>query len=136
MDAPIQPAGSRRSAFRLTSGLDLLEKWSRTATQAEKNVVHQVLFAIADKSVFTDYLVVDDVVKTMEFFVLTRCEITIKVRVHGLNAFGIVYIGPTCDAPGLDCAKPESVPGTLALDERADQPREGQVRHSGPEAAH
>jgi Family of unknown function (DUF6235) len=119
MATPTQPTGDHtRSGFRLTSGLDLLEEWSRTAAQAEKNLVHDVLFAVADGSVFTGYDVVDDVERALEFFVLARHELTVKIRVHSLESFGIVYIGPTCDAPGLDRAAPE--PATHTVDEQLD----------------
>jgi hypothetical protein len=87
---------------RLTTGLDVLEEWSKNATQHEKNVVHQVLFAVTERLVFSAYLVVDDVERPMEFFILTRFDLAIKIRIHDLDEFGIVYIGPGCDAPGLD----------------------------------
>jgi Family of unknown function (DUF6235) len=101
------------SLFRLTSGLELLEEWSEGATQVQRNVVNHVLFAVASKAVFSEYAVVDDVTKTMEFFVLAKCDIAVKIRVHGLDSFGIVYVGPACAAPGLDCALPD--PGVFAV---------------------
>jgi hypothetical protein len=114
MAEPIGPAGpqNRRppTPLRLISGFELLEQWSAQATQVQKNIVHQVLFAVTDRSVFTDYVIVDDVAKTMEFFVLCRCDLTVKIRVHDFETCGLVYIGPTCSAPGLDQAAPESRP--------------------------
>jgi Family of unknown function (DUF6235) len=108
MDRPIEPSGRRRRcALRLTSGLDVLDAWSQHASPAELNVVARVLFAVTERSVFTTHQVVDDVARTMEFFVLARRDLTVKIRVHGLDSFGIVYIGPTCSAPGLDQAEPE-----------------------------
>jgi len=122
MAAPIGP--NRRwpsSSFRLTSGLELLDEWSQAATQAERNIVNTALFAVVSRSVFTEYNVVDDVVKTMEFFVFARCDLIVKIRVHDLNSFGIVYVGPACTAPGLDRAKPDP---ELSAPERApDVPR-------------
>jgi hypothetical protein len=120
MAVPSEPTGRpKRSAFRLTSGFDVFEEWSRNATQAARNIVNQVLFAIVEKSVFADYDVIDDAEKTMEFFVLARGEITVKVRVHGLDSFGIIYIGAAISAPGLDRAKPGLEPGApkFVLDE-------------------
>ena len=64
--------------------------------------------AIADRSVFTDHLVVDDVTTAMEFFVLAKCELAVKVRVRDLEAGEIIYIGPADAAPGLDQAAPEA----------------------------
>ncbi len=108
MDAPIEPTARQpRSAFRLTSGLEFLDEWSQNATQVELNIVNQVLFALIEKSVFGQYDVVDDVTKTMEFFVIARPDLTVKVRVHDLESFGIVYIGPTMAAPGFDQAAPD-----------------------------
>ncbi len=106
MDELFEPAPSPRPAapLRMTTGFELLERWSERATQVEKNIVHQVLFAVVDRTVFRDYLVVDDVTKTMEFFVLSRCDLTVKIRVHDFETCGITYVGPTCAAPGLDQA--------------------------------
>jgi Family of unknown function (DUF6235) len=107
MTSPLEDR-PRPLPFRLTTGLGLLEEWSATATQVQKNVVNQLLFAIAGRTVFTEYIVVDDVTKTMEFFVLAKCHLAVKIRVHGLDSFGIVYIGPADAAPGLDRAVPDS----------------------------
>jgi hypothetical protein len=99
--------GNQPQPFRLTSGLELLEEWSRNATQVQQNIVNQLLFAVADRAVFSEYVVVDDVTKTMEFFVLAKSDIVVKIRVHGLDSFGIVYLGPARSAPGLDGAVPD-----------------------------
>lgn len=101
MSASPGPA-SRPSLFTVTCGLDLLDEWSAHATQAQKNIVHRVIFSVADKSVFTDYVVVDDVENHMEFFVLAKSDLAVKIRIDGLDSFGILYIGPSSDAQGLD----------------------------------
>jgi hypothetical protein len=107
MAIPTEPTRVPASAlFRLTTGLDVLDQWSLTATQAEKNVVGDVLLAIAGKSVFARYDVIDDPRRALEFFVLVKCGLAVKVRVYSLNAFGVVYVGPACSAPGLDYAGP------------------------------
>jgi hypothetical protein len=109
MAVPIGPAGRRPPThLRLVSGFDVLERWSERATQIEKNIVHQVLFAVVDRSVFSRYAIVDDVTKTMEFFILSKCDLTVKIRLHDFEACGITYVGPTCAAPGLDRAAPEA----------------------------
>ena len=114
MAEPIGTAGpqNRRPAtpLRLISGFELLDRWSEQATQVQKNIIHQVLFAVTDRSVFNDYVIVDDVTKTMEFFVLARCDLTVKIRIHDFGTCGLVYVGPTCAAPGLDQAGPETRP--------------------------
>ena len=132
------PEGSRPRPlpFRLTTGLERLDEWSRNATQVEKNVVNHVLFAVASKTVFTEYVVVDDVTRTMEFFVLAKCHLAVKIRVHSLGAFGIVYIGPTSTAPGLDQAAPDPEVFTAGPgpdqpgDARRDEPTERGVQRS------
>jgi hypothetical protein len=107
MDGSIRPAGSPSSLFRMTSGIELLDEWSQRATQAERNIVNGVLFAVVGKSVFAEYDVIDDVTKTMEFFVLAKNGLTVKVRIHGMDSFGIVYVGPAHAAPGFDSAVPD-----------------------------
>jgi hypothetical protein len=125
MAAPIGSAGRRLPPpFRLTSGLDLLDRWSEQATQIEKNVVHQVLLAVVDRSVFTDHFVVNDATKTMEFFVLAKCELAVKIRVNDLGTGAITYIGPICAAPGLDRVAPA-----------AGSPRPAENRPEKPEDA-
>lgn len=134
MAIPNRPAGGRpQPLLRLTSGLDLLDEWSQNATQVERNIVNRVLFAVVSRSVFTEYDVVDDVGKTMEFFVLAKCDLTVKIRVHGLDSFGIVYVGPTYAAPGLDHAREEPAPS--AAEQPADPGRTGhEAHHPGPAA--
>ena len=100
MEVPNGPAGRRPPThLRVISGFDVLERWSEQATQIEKNIVNQVLFAVVDRSVFSRYAIVDDVTKTMEFFVLSKCDLTVKIRLHDFETCGISYVGPTCAAP-------------------------------------
>lgn len=101
------PASERPRHLKLTSGWALLETWSASATQAERNIVYQVLLAAVERTLFTQYVVLDDVEKTMEFFVLARCDLIVKIRVHGWHSFRILYVGSACAAPGLERAVPE-----------------------------
>jgi hypothetical protein len=94
--------------IRLESGLDWLDKWSATASQAEQNALYKALFAIADGSVFHTYLTAGDVAQAEEFLVLVRDELVLKVRLHYPDAFGIVYIGTGHDGPGRDIGSAES----------------------------
>jgi hypothetical protein len=123
MAASNEAARRYPSSFRLTSGLEVLDEWSLTASQAEKNAVNRALFAVVEKTVFTEYVVVDDGEKTMEFFVFVRNDFVLKVRVHELGSFGIVYVGPATEAPGLDRLKAdlEVFTGESALDRRSRQ---------------
>ena len=38
--------------LQLTAGVELLEDWAESATQAERNVVYEALFAVGDGSAF------------------------------------------------------------------------------------
>ena len=113
MSTPLPPASARPSSFTVTSGLDLLDQWSARATQAEKNTAYRILFAVADHSVFTGCHILDDARNHMEFFVLTKGGLTIKIRIDDLDSFAILYIGPSCTAPGLDAAWSASVSSLL-----------------------
>ena len=67
-----------------------------------------MFFSLVSRTVFTEYDVIDDAGKTMEFFVLAPGGLTVKIRVFSLDAFGIVYIGPACDAEGLGYIAPDT----------------------------
>jgi hypothetical protein len=103
------PAGeARSSAFRLASGADLMTEWFDGAAQAQKNMVSEILFAIAEGSVFASYMVVDDAADRMAFFVLTGGGLAVKARINVSGSFDVIYIGSSCDAPGLDRAPSSS----------------------------
>jgi hypothetical protein len=109
MSASLVPASGRPSSFTVTSGLDLLGDWSARATQSQRNIVYAIIFAVADRDVFTDYDVIDDVENHMEFFVLAKNDLIVKIRIDGFDSFAILYIGPGCTAPGLDPARSLSI---------------------------
>jgi Family of unknown function (DUF6235) len=104
MSASLVPPSGRPSSYNVTSGLDLLDEWSAHATQSQKNIVNRIIFAVADKSVFADYDIVDDARNHLEFFVLAKNDLTVKIRIEDFDSFGIIYIGPSDSAPGLDQA--------------------------------
>jgi len=106
MTAPIQPASSAR--LRLTSGMGVLENWSRDADDLAKTAVYEVLFSITEGTVFKDHVVVDDVDRPTEFFVLTHRNLAVKIQLHSLDACSVVYIGSACGAPGLDRVSPDA----------------------------
>lgn len=95
------PGNVRRHRFRLDTGLDALEEWSSTANQSEKNAVYKALFAVVDGTVFRTYRVVDDWQKLSEFLVIVKDNLSIKLRIHSFDSYGIVYIGPPKCAPGV-----------------------------------
>jgi hypothetical protein len=113
MSAFLGPASARPSSFTVTAGLELLDQWSAHATQAQKNIVSRVIFAVADKTVFADYDVIDDAENHMEFFVLAKNDLIVKIRIDGFDCFGILYIGPSCTAPGLDHGWSASISSAL-----------------------
>lgn len=108
------PACDRPRHLKLTAGWELLENWSASATQAERNIVYEVLLATVERTLFTKYVVLEDVERIMEFFVLARGDLIVKIRVHGLHSFRILYAGSACAAPGLDRAVPEQAASALS----------------------
>jgi hypothetical protein len=94
MIVPTNPVGGvRRPLCRLQSGLDLLEQWSDGASQSERNVVYKALFAVLDGSVRGAYIVFDDVERPEEFVVLVKDDLVVRIHLHGVEAFGVTYIG-------------------------------------------
>lgn len=107
MTAPRIPAGSSRpSMYTVTSGLDLLDDWATHATQPQKNTVYRTLFAVADQTVYTTCTVIDDPANPLEFFVLAKSDLAVKIRLESVDSFAVLYIGPSATAPGLDAATP------------------------------
>lgn len=105
MTTPVHPPGG--ACLRFTSGIEVLDTWSRDADDLAKTAVYEVLFAVLDRSVFTDHTVIDDADRPTEFFVLTRRNLAVKIALHSLDTCAIVYVGPACGAPGLDRVSPD-----------------------------
>jgi hypothetical protein len=91
-----------RARFRMETGLEVLENWAEDACQDAKEAVYRALFAVADRSVFYTHRVVNDYQRANEFCVVLREELVLKVRVHDVDSFGIVYIGHSANAPRLN----------------------------------
>jgi len=102
MTVPIQPASSVR--LRVTSGMDVLENWSRYANDLDRTGVYEVLFSVTEGSVFKNDVIVDIADRPTEFFVLARHHLAVKIRLHSLDACEVVYIGPARAATGPDVA--------------------------------
>ncbi|HEY0449912.1 DUF6235 family protein [Actinophytocola sp.] len=99
MDTPDEPAARRSDPrFRLERGLDILEAWSRTASQATRNAVYRVLFAVQDGSVFRRYETVDSYALPHEFSVHLHDDLVIGIRLAD-QSFAIGYIGPARQVP-------------------------------------
>ena len=90
--------------LKLDSGLQQLEEWAETARQAHKNQLYKALFAVTDGSVCGSYGVLQDKEIGNAHFVLVREDLVLKVNYPDADSFGILYIGPLEDAPGLDLA--------------------------------
>ena len=96
MYQPTGPGGSvgNTPRFRLETGLELLDSWSETAGQVEKNAVYRVLFAVADGTICQTYKVAEDPRRPNEFTVQVRTDLVLEIRLHGSDSFGISHLGP------------------------------------------
>lgn len=82
--------GRRR---RLTTGLDRLEEWSHSASQAQRNAVYKALFSVLCGSVFRAYPVLSGDAGTDEFVVFVKADLVLRIRFRDPDSFGITYIG-------------------------------------------
>lgn len=86
--------------FHATSRMEsdaVLEQWTRTASQADRNTVHKALFAILDGSLFQTYRIVEDARIQNELYVIVKDDLVIQLRVDDINdfrSFEIIRIGP------------------------------------------
>lgn len=90
--------------LKLDNGLQQLEDWAGTAHQIHRNHLYKALFAITDNSVTNHYVVLQDKENTHARFVLVREDLVLKVNYPTHDSFGIDYIGPMDDAPGISLA--------------------------------
>ncbi|MFE7132862.1 DUF6235 family protein [Streptomyces sp. NPDC057638] len=88
--------------LRLHEGWELLERWSGSAGQIDKNAVHKALFAIADRTVFRTYRTFDIPGRPLDFYVLVRERLLLRIRVHRLDAFTIAHVGSVAETPEVD----------------------------------
>ncbi|MCR6483511.1 DUF6235 family protein [Amycolatopsis sp. OK19-0408] len=79
--------------LQLTAGLEVLEEWSATASQAERNIVYEALFAIGDGSAFLIYDVFGDPDELHNFAILVKADLMVKVCIHRGESFEIRQIG-------------------------------------------
>lgn len=84
--------------FRLASGMSVLEQWSETAGQSQRNSVYKALFRIIDGSVFRECVVLGDVARSDEFSIMVKEDLIIRFSLLGLDTFAIHYIG-AAEAP-------------------------------------
>jgi hypothetical protein len=81
------------SKFRMETGLEVLEEWSETASQSQRNAVYKALFATLDGSLFRTYRIIDDFQRPNELYVVVKDDLVLKIRINCFDSFGIVHIG-------------------------------------------
>jgi hypothetical protein len=101
MERDIREPSARRT-LRLGSGCELIEQWSEGATQAERNAVHEALFAVAEGRAWEDCMTVGDPGDRHGFFVLLRYRLVLGVRIDSPAHFAVTYVGSVDQAPHLD----------------------------------
>lgn len=96
-----QKSAAPHTRFRLETGLDVLDEWSSSANQSQKNAVHKALFAMLDGTLFRTYRVVDDYQRPSELFVIVKDDLVMKIRINCFDSFGIVHLGPPRRSAGF-----------------------------------
>jgi len=96
---------------QLNGGLDVLDTWSETATQAARNAVYRALFAVTDGSVFRFFQTSSHRARSDEVMVYLRADLVMTISRSSrsehqtpsqaeADLFDIAYIGPLDGAPG------------------------------------
>jgi hypothetical protein len=84
--------------LQLVEGLELLEEWAESASQAERNVIYEALFAIGDGSAFLIYDIFGDPRDRSSLIVEVRPELVLKVLVRRADSsFEIRHVGAPDD---------------------------------------
>ena len=87
---------------KLNAGIETLEQWAADARHVQKNLLYKALFSVTEGSVFERYAVLQDTQNPLEHFVLVREDLVVKIGFQpDCEGFGIQFIGPLEDAPGL-----------------------------------
>ena len=100
-ESPRQDSTVPVAQFRLETGLDVLEDWTASASQSQKNAVHKALFAMVDGTLFRTYRVIDDYRRPSELFVVVKDNLVMKIRINCFDSFGVVHIGPPSESAGF-----------------------------------
>ncbi|WP_410623580.1 DUF6235 family protein [Amycolatopsis sp. cmx-8-4] len=89
--------------LQLIEGIELLDKWAESATQARRNVMYEALFAISDGSAFLIYDIFGDPADRGIFVVVVKPDLVLKVLLQRADSsFAIRYVGlPDGEAAGL-----------------------------------
>ncbi|WP_326943462.1 DUF6235 family protein [Amycolatopsis sp. NBC_00348] len=89
--------------LQLIEGTELLDKWAESASQAQRNVMYEALFAVGDGSAFLIYDIFGDPGDRGIFVVAVRPDLVLKVLLRRADSsFAIRYVGlPDSEAAGL-----------------------------------
>jgi hypothetical protein len=68
--------------LQLIAGMDVLEEWAETATQAERNHVYEALFAVGDGSAFLVYDIFGDPRDPGNFVIIVKPGLMLKIMVQ------------------------------------------------------
>ncbi|GAA4549760.1 DUF6235 family protein [Amycolatopsis samaneae] len=80
--------------LQFTSGFDLLEEWAQAASQAERNVVYEALFSVADGSAFMIYDIFGDSENPKHFIIVVKRNLVLKFSMRRAeSAFDLLYVG-------------------------------------------
>ena len=80
--------------LRLDTGLEVLEEWSRSASQAERNIVYEALFSVSDGSAFMIYDVFGDGRNPPNFIISVVPELVLRIYLRRVESvFGVLYVG-------------------------------------------
>ncbi|GAB3159549.1 DUF6235 family protein [Amycolatopsis sp. NPDC004378] len=92
--------------LRLAEGVELLDEWAESATQAERNVLYEALFAIGDGSVFLIYDVFGDPDDISNFIVMVKADLMVKINVQRAeSSFDVLYVGTLADDATANAAE-------------------------------
>ncbi|WP_410589837.1 DUF6235 family protein [Amycolatopsis sp. lyj-23] len=84
--------------LQLTEGSELLEAWAESASQAERNVMYEALFAVGDGSAFLIYDIFGDPRDRSNFIVSVKPNLVLKVLLRRADSsFEIRYLGAPDD---------------------------------------
>jgi hypothetical protein len=80
--------------LQLTDGFELLDEWAESASQAERNVMYEALFAVGDGSAFLIYDIFGDPRDRSNFIVAVKPDLVLKVLLQRTDSsFAIRYVG-------------------------------------------
>lgn len=81
--------------LRLTQDVDAIEGWASTATQAERNAVYEMLFALADSALLRTYALVDGE-HAGAISMMVRPDLAVSLVFPEPGTFAVAAIGDPC----------------------------------------